>query len=422
MTKHICLAAAVVLVLSCPRSGRPNAPTLTGPDTCQLDVPVTVTLKADDPHSEDVCYRVSWGDGVVDDWGDFFSSGAVTSLAHTFQRMDEFQVMAQAKNTSGVESDWSAPFPILVSPRVPEPPLAPEGPVTGSPGKVLVFTAWEQDPDQDSVELRFDWGDTTASGWSGFVENGRAVADSHVYPDTGSFSIRAQARNAGGDTSAWSDPTVLAVLLTEWQTVMSEGFEFNFPGSGWALSGETTWGRDTLRHNQGSASGWCAGSRLAAPGPYPNNMNARMVYGPFSLEDADSANFAFDRYLRSEQSHDYFTWEVSVDSLNFYGKAVSGDSASWLRESIDLGNVSGLGNVCGKPKVWIAFGFSSDDSVADEGAYVDNILVRRHGATGALRNTASGGTGSRSEPLAGPASVSYDQAVLRFVPADGRKR
>jgi hypothetical protein len=380
MNRHICLAAAVVFILSCPHSGRPNAPVLTGPSAGQKDVPVALTLRAEDPQNEDVCYKVSWGDGTVDDWGDFVHSGVGISLAHAFQRIDEFQVLARAKDLDGVESDWSEPFSILVSPRAPMPPLAPEGPVTGVPGRILAFTASAVDPDGDSVALRFDWGDTTVSGWSGLVENGVVVANSHAYSDTGSFGIRAQAKNAGGDTSAWSEPAALVVLATEWQTVMSEGFEFSFPGSGWALSGETTWGRDTFRHNQGSASGWCAGSRLAAPGPYPNNMNARMTYGPFSLEDADSANLAFDRYLKSEQSHDYFTWGVSVDSLNFHGRAVSGDSASWVRESIDLGNVPGLGNVCGESKIWIVFGFASNDSVTDEGAYVDNILLRRHRA------------------------------------------
>lgn len=421
MKKRICLAAAIVFILSCPHSGKPNAPTVTGPSAVQKDVQATVTVRADDPHSKDICYKVSWGDGDVDDWGDLVSSGVAVSLTHAFQSIDEFQVMAQAKNSDGVESDWSAPFPIQVSARAPTSPLAPGGPLTGSPGETLVFTASAQDPDGDSVALRFDWGDNSLSAWTGFVENGTAVADSHVYPDTGSFSIRAEAKNPAGDTSAWSDPAALVVLLTEWQTVMSEGFEFNFPGSGWVLSGETTWGRDTFRHSQGSASCWCASSRLSPPGPCPNHMNAHMTYGPFSLEGADSANFAFDRYLKSQPSHDDFTWQVSVDSLNFHGQAVSGDSASWIRESIDLRNVPGLGDVCGKPKVWISFGFTSDDSagdtVADEGAYVDDVLLRRHAASLTLRNP-----GGSPGPHAEPASLLGERTGLRLVPAERRKR
>jgi bacillopeptidase F len=160
-------------------------------------------------------------------------------------------------------------------------------------------------------------------------------------------------------------------------------------------------------------------------------MNARMIYGPFSLEDADSANFAYHRYLRSEQSFDYFTWGVSVDSLSFHGEEVSGDSASWVRESVDLRNVPGLGNVCGKPKVWVAFGFQSNDSIADEGVYVDDILLRRHVAGAMLQRRTRGfedsgvkrrTKGVKDSGIRGVCSIPRFLDSLIPSPTEGRKQ
>jgi hypothetical protein len=69
---------------------------------------------------------------------------------------------------------------------------------------------------------------------------------------------------------------------------------------------------------------------------------------------------------------------ASVNGTNFYGSSISGDSGGWNAQNFDLTNVYTLGNLTGSSTIWIAFVFSSDDSITyPEGAYVDNVVLRK---------------------------------------------
>src|SRR5574340_159991 len=153
-----------------------------------------------------------------------------------------------------------------------------------------------------------------------------------------------------------------------WQTVFSDGFEGAFPGS-WSVSGNPTWGDSSYTAHTGSWSAYCVDSGIAAPGPYPNNTNAWMVYGPFSLADATDAKVDFWYRNKSEVDYDWFSWTASTNGTNYYGAKVSGDANTWRSQTFDLKNVYTLGNLCGQSQVWIAFIFQSDVSNTDIGTF-----------------------------------------------------
>jgi hypothetical protein len=161
-----------------------------------------------------------------------------------------------------------------------------------------------------------------------------------------------------------------------WVTLKAEDFEGSFPND-WTLSGTPTWDAENYRHNGGSKSGYCVGSTISPPGPYPPNANARMVYGPFSLEGAVDARVDFSRWLETEEDFDRLRWLASIDGATFYGFAASGSQDSWQSVYFDLKSVPTLGNLCGQPEVWIAFAFTSNVSQQYEGAYIDDITVRK---------------------------------------------
>jgi hypothetical protein len=83
-------------------------------------------------------------------------------------------------------------------------PSIPSGPSSGRKGDTLRFSTVAEDPDGDSVAVRFDWGDSTMSDWSGLVLNGDSVVMKHAWQKLGTYSIRAQARDAKEAASAWS--------------------------------------------------------------------------------------------------------------------------------------------------------------------------------------------------------------------------
>ena len=71
--------------------------------------------------------------------------------------------------------------------------------------------------------------------------------------------------------------------------IFSDGFETASPP--WLVDGDPTWGITDYRHAAGSYSAYCAGSAIAAPGPYSNNMAARIFAGPLDLSGVTAATF-----------------------------------------------------------------------------------------------------------------------------------
>jgi hypothetical protein len=118
--------------------------------------------------------------------------------------------------------------------------------------------------------------------------------------------------------------------VTSWNTLLSDSFEGGFPGATWQVSGSPGWGRTTYSSHSGSYSVWCAGSSLSASGgAYANNMNAWMIYGPFSLTDATSANLSFYFRNYSETNCDYFECMASTDGQHFFGTQWTGNGNNW---------------------------------------------------------------------------------------------
>jgi predicted secreted protein len=105
----------------------------------------------------------------------------------------------------------------------PSAPSVPSGPAGGRKGDTLRFSTEAEDPDGDSVSVRFDWGDSTMSDWSALVPNGDSVAMTHAWQRLGTYSIKAQAMDAEETASVWSAEHQLAV----------SSFSATFGGTGW---------------------------------------------------------------------------------------------------------------------------------------------------------------------------------------------
>ena len=188
------------------------------------------------------------------------------------------------------------------------------------------------------------------------------------------------------------------------QTLFSDDFESGM--SKWQLQGNPGWAPTTYRAKGGSYSAYCAGSAIAPPGPYTNNMNAWMIAGPFDLSTATAATLSLSIYSSSELEKDYVNAWVSLDNDNYWGTGWSGNWTPWTDETLDLTNVYQLGNVCGQSRVWIAIVFDSNPTVTMEGAYVDNVAL--------TATVQGGGGGQRATGLvltADAETVDYDGSV-----------
>lgn len=191
-----------------------------------------------------------------------------------------------------------------------------------------------------------------------------------------------------------------------WVTIVSEDFEGTFPGPWTVLDdnpgyGEYYWGKRTCRAFGGNYSGWAVGGganggTLPCSSNYPDRANSWMIYGPFSLAGATAAEMDFKAWVNIGDPGDYVCWFASLDGTNFAGDCVWGSSGGWIDQVLDLSNVTDLGSVLGQPNVWVALRFYSNTSVNNaEGAYADDILLRKCTSSGCVLHTPA-------NPAAGP--------------------
>lgn len=88
----------------------------------------------------------------------------------------------------------------------PYPPEKPEGPTEGYTKKVYEFTTKTDDPEEDQIYYKWDWGDGSISDWFGPYEPGLEVSASHFWNENGTFEIRTKVKNISNEESDWSIP------------------------------------------------------------------------------------------------------------------------------------------------------------------------------------------------------------------------
>jgi fibronectin type 3 domain-containing protein len=197
----------------------------------------------------------------------------------------------------------------------------------------------------------------------------------------------------GGNETAYRvlpDATVYGNV--PYDCVWSEDFEGSYwydwdrrmesPGSSWWHS------VDYFSHNSTidprppggdrSYSAFCSWSSSYEWQNYQPDADNWLIYGPFSTYGRTTGEFSAYIWREIPDSHDKLNMLVSTDGVNFTGgNSYSGSDRSWKRYSIDLADVSNMGSVLDKPKVWVAFHFESDsDGTVGKGVYVDDVTIK----------------------------------------------
>ena len=152
------------------------------------------------------------------------------STTYTISGLDEgatYYFAVTAYNNSGQESDFSEEFVhnIAVQNRQPNRPTAPSGPSSGYPNTGYDFTTSASDPDGDLLDYRFNWGDGVIATWG-------ATSQSHSWSSTGTYCVKAQARDPSGTNSSWSDCKDINIAVNTYSITASAGAHGNISPSG----------------------------------------------------------------------------------------------------------------------------------------------------------------------------------------------
>jgi hypothetical protein len=85
----------------------------------EIGIEYTFTTSTTDPQDNEVYYMVSWGD-MLGDWLGPYSSGQTIGFMHTWAVVGNYSITVKAKDSEGLESDWSeaSSITILTVPRI----------------------------------------------------------------------------------------------------------------------------------------------------------------------------------------------------------------------------------------------------------------------------------------------------------------
>jgi hypothetical protein len=203
------LIFGAMLSVSCNKANKPpEVPAVpTGPSSGKTDTLYSFSSSASDPDGDSVAVRFAWGDGDTSEWSLWVAEGDSISMSHSWSDSGTFSVKAQAKDESEAASSWSGGHQLTIGNLPNRPPYAPEiptGPASGFISLSYPFISTAADPDGDSIAIRFDWGDGDTSAWSSYIVYGETVMVSHSWTDSGTYQVKAQAKDEDDAVSGWS--------------------------------------------------------------------------------------------------------------------------------------------------------------------------------------------------------------------------
>jgi DNA-binding beta-propeller fold protein YncE len=86
------------------------------------------------------------------------------------------------------------------------------GPSSGVVGVAVTFKATATDPDNDSIAFHLDWGDSSDVAWTTLIASGETTSVQHTFSDSGTYLVKAKAKDKKGKESEWFAGHPLSLL------------------------------------------------------------------------------------------------------------------------------------------------------------------------------------------------------------------
>jgi len=206
----------------------PNEPSEPDPEDGETDVSIGVTLwwTGGDPNSGDIVkYDVYFGTNnpppkVTSNQSSEAYDPDTMDLNTTYY----WQIVSWDKEGLTKSGNiWQ--FTTELEPN--DPPYAPkiQGPKSGKYKEEHEFSFQATDPEGSKVWLWIEWGDGNVVEWYGPYNSGEEFNLSHSWPDKGTYTMKAKAKDNKGAESGW---TYFEVIMPK-----NKPFIFNFPLLNW---------------------------------------------------------------------------------------------------------------------------------------------------------------------------------------------
>jgi PKD repeat protein len=145
-----------------------------------------------DLDGEIVSYEWDFGDGII---------GAGEITYHKYCEVGTYDVTLTITDDDGLTDNITKCIDVVIADTPPE--LEINGPNSGRPGVEYEYVFNVIDPDPYEFYLWIDWGDGDSTGWIGIYLRGVPVKHSHIWNETGTYTIKAKVRDYCGE-SGWA--------------------------------------------------------------------------------------------------------------------------------------------------------------------------------------------------------------------------
>ncbi len=92
------------LTVTIGENSAPEKPTITGPTSGKVGVPLDFNVVTTDPEGHDIYYMVLWGDGNMEDYTGPYASGEEATFSHVWSSVGEFNIIVKAQDHFGAKS------------------------------------------------------------------------------------------------------------------------------------------------------------------------------------------------------------------------------------------------------------------------------------------------------------------------------
>ena len=203
MKKHLLVVGIIFLFLSSilvPISlgGNNESPVadVGGPYFGNVDESITFNgSNSYDPDGNIISYEWDFGD---------YNNGSGENTTHTYYHPDYYTVVLTVTDDIGA-SDQDTTIAHINGP--PDSPWI-DGPINGNVGIEYEYIFISSDIDSNETFYFIDWGDGHTIEWIGPYEGGEHCEASHSWNESGTYVIKAKAKDTYGAESRWSYFTV----------------------------------------------------------------------------------------------------------------------------------------------------------------------------------------------------------------------
>jgi len=183
-------------------------------DTVFTGKTLIIRCKASDPQKDRVQLKINWGDGIVTDYGSLVKSDSVVSFGHLYDAAGDYGIKIIAADEHGLEGNWSPlkKITVIFENTAPTAQIVNQIPATLGIGDSVVIDCKGYDNENNRVQLRVDWGDSVVTDYTRLFNSEATVQFIHAYQKTGTYIIRAMAKDEHGAEGQWSAGDTITVV------------------------------------------------------------------------------------------------------------------------------------------------------------------------------------------------------------------